>query len=93
MPLRHWAKPVQFPVQSRGEWLAILPLKVPSTTPPSGQIASHLTACVPRSPKAKNISAGWLVKRRMAADFQRFVPMLCSTTSATWFRNMRFPSV
>jgi len=69
MPLRHWAKPVQFPVQSRGEWLAILPLKVASTTPPSGQIASHLTACVPRSPKAKNIPAGWA---RQKANGRRF---------------------
>ena len=33
MPLRRWGKPVQFPVQSKGEWLAILRLKVVSTTP------------------------------------------------------------
>ena len=33
MPLRHWGKPAQFPVQSKGEWLAILRLKVVSTTP------------------------------------------------------------
>jgi hypothetical protein len=36
---------------------------------PSGQIASHLTACVPRSPKAKNISAGWA---RQKANGRRF---------------------
>ena len=33
MPLRRSGKPVQFPVQSKGEWLAILRLKVVSTTP------------------------------------------------------------
>ena len=33
MPLRRWGKPVQFPVQSKGEWLAILRLKAVSTTP------------------------------------------------------------
>jgi hypothetical protein len=32
-PLRRWGKPVQFTVQSKGEWLAILRLKVVSTTP------------------------------------------------------------
>jgi hypothetical protein len=70
MPLRRWGKPVQFPVQSKGEWLAILRLKVVSTTPfSSDQVASHLTACVPRSPKAKNISAGWA---RQKANGRRF---------------------
>src|SRR5438477_2505264 len=33
MPLRRWGKPVQFPVQSMGESLAILRLKVVTTTP------------------------------------------------------------
>jgi hypothetical protein len=31
--LRHCGKPVRFPVRSKGEWLAILWLKVVCTTP------------------------------------------------------------
>jgi hypothetical protein len=30
---RHHVKPVPFPIQSKGEWLAMLWLKVVSTTP------------------------------------------------------------
>jgi hypothetical protein len=94
MPLRHWGKPVQFPVQTKGEWLAILRLKVVSTTPLERPDCFAPDCVRAAQSKCGKISPqDGLVKRRMAGDFQRFVPMLCSTTSATWFGNMRFPSV
>jgi hypothetical protein len=57
MPLRHWGKPVQFPVQSKGAWLAILRLKVVSTTPLKRPDCFAPDCVRARSPKAKNISA------------------------------------
>jgi hypothetical protein len=47
MPLRRWGKPVQFPVQSKGEWLAILRLKVVSTTPLKAEMPSPPSGGVP----------------------------------------------
>jgi hypothetical protein len=85
---------VQFPVQSKGEWLAILRLKVVSTTPlkrPNCFAPDCVRAAQSKSEKYLRMDD--LVKKRMAGDFQRFVPMLCSTTSATWFGNMRLPSL
>jgi hypothetical protein len=75
MPLRHWGNPVQFPVQSKGEWLAILRLRVVSTTPlkrPDCFAPDCVRAAQSKSEKLSPQDG--LVKRRMAADFQRFVP-------------------
>jgi hypothetical protein len=94
MPLWRWGKPVQSPVQSPGEWLAILRLKVVFTTPLKRPDCFALDCGASRTVQKRKISPqDELVKRRIAGDFQRFVPILCSTTSATWFGNMRFPSV
>jgi hypothetical protein len=70
---------------SGGEWLAILWLKVFFTTPSHGQIGSHVTACLPRSPKAKNISAGCArQKAESLAIFGRFFPFIgCNRRRAT----------
>ena len=86
MPVRRWGKPVQFPVQSTGEWLAILRLKVVSTTPLK-RPDCFAPDCVraEQSKSEKYLTRMSSSKGEWPTIFQRFVPMLCSTTSATWF--------
>jgi hypothetical protein len=94
MPLRCWGRPVQFPVQSKGEWLTILRLKVVATAPlerPCCFAPDCMRAGQAKSEKyLRRMSSS---KGEWPAIFRRFVPMLCSTTSATWFgTNCRFHS-
>jgi hypothetical protein len=78
MPLWRWGKPVQSPVQSPGEWLAILRLKVVFTTPLKRPDCFALDCGASRTVQKRKISPqDELVKRRIAGDFQRFVPILC----------------
>jgi len=69
MPLWHCGKPVQFPVQSTGEWLAILRLKVAFTTPlkrPDCSAPDCVRAAQSKSEKYLRMDD--LVKKRMAGD-------------------------
>jgi hypothetical protein len=91
--LRPGGKPVRFPVQSQGEWLAILWLNVVCTTPlkrPNWFARDCLLAA--QSKGKKYLRRMCSSKGEWLAIFE-FLPMLGNSTSATWLGNIRFPSV
>src|SRR5271155_844524 len=51
--------------------------------PQATRWGSQATACLPRSPKAKNLSAGSAPRKANNGNFQRFLVMLCDETSAS----------
>ena len=69
MPLRRWGKPVQFPVQSKGEWLTILRLNVVATAPLERPCCFAPDCVRAAQSKNGNISAGWA---RQKANGRRF---------------------
>jgi len=74
--------------------LAIVGLKVAGFDAPSvANLVRMWLRALPRSPKAKNHSAGCARKRQINGDFRRFAPTLCGTTSASLARNWRHRSV
>ena len=87
-------KLMRFADGSKGEWLAILWLKVASTTPHK-RPNWFARDCVPaaQSKSEKYLRRICFVKKRRAGDFRRFSPMPSDTTSATWLGNRRFTSV
>jgi hypothetical protein len=50
----------------------------------AGSKLVRMTTCLPRSAKAKNLSAGCARTKGTNEDFQRFLLVLCHTASASW---------
>jgi hypothetical protein len=79
------------PFSDSAEWRTPgdFPLKVESFEALSRANCSHVTSCLPRSPRAKTSPQDVLVKTRMAGDFRRFLPILLVVPSGRMSWNTR----